>query len=229
MLAKLARVGFVALGLALVSASAAPNEPGTPSALDRDPAGWTDLLAEGGPSLKGWSRAIHHPGEKLGETSQWSLDPATAVLTCRGDGGHDWLRWDQEQGDFVYHVEWKFTPVTAGKKAYNSGIYARNSRDARVWHQAQVGNGPDAFFFGESPTAGDLKRFNFSKKQADKRVRPAGEWNVFEVTCRGKDMALWVNGEVVNDWHECEVARGYVGLEAEGYRIEFRNLKLKPL
>jgi hypothetical protein len=49
------------------------------------------------------------------------------------------------------------------------------------------------------------------------------------VTCRGKDVSLWVNGEVVNEWHDCEVPRGYVGLEAEGYRIEFRNVKLKPL
>ena len=90
------------------------------------------------------------PTDKLGRESQWSLDPATGVLTCQGDGGHDWLRWDRELGDFVFHVEWKFTPVTTGKKGYNSGIYVRNSADAKVWHQAQVGGGPDAFLFGET-------------------------------------------------------------------------------
>ena len=42
-------------------------------------------------------------------------------------------------------------------------------------------------------------------------------------------MTLWVNGAVTNHWRECEVKKGYVGLEAEGYRIEFRNVKLKPL
>ena len=31
------------------------------------------------------------------------------------------------------------------------------------------------------------------------------------------------------EWQECEVPRGYVGLEAEGWRIEFRNVKLKTL
>ena len=61
------------------------------------------------------------------------------------------------------------------------------------------------------------------------RVKPAGEWNTFEITCRGKDMTLWVNGAVTNQWHDCEVKRGYVGLEAEGWRIEFRNVKVKPL
>ena len=38
-----------------------------------------------------------------------------------------------------------------------------------------------------------------------------------------------MNGAVVSEFDECEVRKGYVGLEAEGYRIEFRNLKLKVL
>jgi hypothetical protein len=25
------------------------------------------------------------------------------------------------------------------------------------------------------------------------RVKPAGEWNTFEITCKGKDVTLWVN------------------------------------
>jgi len=49
------------------------------------------------------------------------------------------------------------------------------------------------------------------------------------VTCRGKDVGLWVNGQTVNEWHDCEVPRGYLGLEAEGYRIEFRKVKVKSL
>lgn len=221
---------IVALGLTLALASLATQPAGTPSALDRDPSGWVDLLAEAGPMLHGWTRATLKPTDKLAEDSQWSLDPATGVLTCRGDLGHEWLRYDKEQGNFIYHVEWKYLPLSTGKKGYNSGIYVRNSMDAKVWHQAQVGGGPDAFLFGETSTAiGELKRFNLSKEQADKRVRPAGEWNTFEVTCQGKDVSLWVNGEVVNDWHGCDAPRGFVGLEAEGYQIEFRNVKLKPL
>ena len=42
-------------------------------------------------------------------------------------------------------------------------------------------------------------------------------------------MTLWVNGAVANRWDDCQVPRGYVGLEAEGYRIEFRNVKVKPI
>ena len=127
-----------------------------------------------------------------------------------------------------YHVEWRFT-VVPGKKGYNSGIYARNSADASIWHQAQTGDGSGGYLFGNTMAGGKAKRLNLSKQQSSSRVKPAGEWNVFEITCRGKEMTLWVNGAVTNRWLECEVPKGYVGLEAEGYRIEFRNVKVKSL
>lgn len=56
-----------------------------------------------------------------------------------------------------------------------------------------------------------------------------GEWNTFEIACKGKDVTLRVNGAITNPWEDCQVPRGYVGLEAEGYRIEFRNVTFKPL
>jgi len=61
------------------------------------------------------------------------------------------------------------------------------------------------------------------------RVKPAGEWNILEVTARGKTLTLWVNGAVTCQFDACGMAQGRVGLEGEGYRIEFRNLKVKPL
>ena len=50
-----------------------------------------------------------------------------------------------------------------------------------------------------------------------------------EITARGKVLTLWVNGAVTCRFDECGQPRGYVGLEGEGYRIEFRKLKVKPL
>jgi hypothetical protein len=204
------------------------DEGETPSALERDPSGWTDLLAQAGPELKGWARGPIPPTGQLNPRSQWSLDAATGHLVCEGNGGHDWLRWDKELGDAIYHVEWRFTPVP-GKKGYNSGIYARNSADARIWHQAQTGDGSGGYLFGDTMVDGKLKRINLSRQQKGSRVKPAGEWNTFEITCKGKDVTLWVNGAITNQWQDCQVPRGYVGLEAEGYRIEFRNVKVKPL
>src|SRR6476620_9897905 len=94
-------------------------------ALERAPEGWTDLFAKAGPELKGWTRAPLPARGKLSDRSQWSLDAATGHLICEGNGGHEWIRWDKELGDCVFHVEWRFT-VVPGKKGYNSGVYARN-------------------------------------------------------------------------------------------------------
>ena len=201
----------------------------SPSALENSPEGWTDLLAKAGPELKGWTRVSIPPPPKgkLNEKSQWSIDAKTGSLVCEGNLGHEWLRWDEEVGDSIYHVEWKFTPIE-GKKGYNSGIYARNSADGTVWHQAQTGSASGGFLFGETPGngVGALKRVNVGNKEKS-RVKPAGEWNTFEITCKGKVISLWVNGAVTAEFDQCEALKGHVGLEAEGYRIEFRNVKLK--
>ena len=50
-----------------------------------------------------------------------------------------------------------------------------------------------------------------------------------EVTAKGKTLTLWVNGAVTCQFENCGMPKGHVGLEGEGYRVEFRNLKVKEL
>jgi hypothetical protein len=207
---------------------AASGQKGEPSALEKDPSGWVDMLASAGQGLDGWTRGPLPAGRDLKSESQWSLDPATGHLICQGDGGHEWLRLDQVLADYVLHVEWRFTPVP-GRKGYNSGIYVRNSSDAKMWHQAQCGDASGGFLFGESLSMYALATFNLRKEMQEQRVKPAGEWNTYEITCKARKVTLWVNGGVTCQWSGCEVPRGYVGLEAEGWRIEFRNIKVKLL
>ena len=223
---------------ALAALLAVARADDSTSALASDPAGWADLAASGGPTFQGWSRGPIPPnGKALGPVtpSQWSLDPDTGHVRCRGNGPHEWIRWNTEVADGILHVEWRFTPVVSGKTAYNSGMYVRNSADARVWHQGQTGGGRDGYLFGESPAdhsgdpSGKLAFFNLAKERASNREKPAGEWNTFEITFKGPELTLWVNGAVVNVFPHCGLPRGYVGLEAEGYEIEFRNVKLKTL
>jgi len=198
----------------------------TPSALEADPSGWVDLMPSA--DLKGWSRVPVPPGGTLGR-AQWHRDDSGKVLVCDGDGGHDMLLWDQEFGDAVFHLEFRYTKIE-GKTGYNSGAYVRNSKDGAIWHQAQFGDGKDGFLFGETPGADGKKKFFTTKKEVtDGRVKPAGEWNTLEITARGKTLTLWVNGAVTIRFDECGSPRGLVGVEGEGYRIEFRNLKVKAL
>jgi hypothetical protein len=198
----------------------------TKSKLQSDPAGWLDILPSA--DLKGWYRVPVPPTGKLGR-EQWHVDAEKKVLICDGDGGHDMLLFDKEIGDAIFHFEFCYTKVE-GKTCYNSGAYVRNSKDGAIWHQAQFGDAKDGYLFGETPAAdGKKKWFNLSKQVTDMRVKPAGEWNTLEVTAVGKVLTLWVNGAVTCQFEECGRDKGYVGLEGEGYRIEFRNLKVKEL
>jgi hypothetical protein len=196
------------------------------SALQSDSEGWVDILPRA--SLEGWSRVPVPPKGKLGR-AQWHVDAGRKVLICDGDGGHDMLLWDKVLGDAVFHFEFRYTRIE-GRKGYNSGAYVRNSADGAIWHQAQFGDAQDSFLFGVTPmTDGKPKFFTLKKEVKEGRVKPAGQWNTMEVTAHGKTLTLWVNGAVTCRFDNCGKAKGHIGLEGEGYRVEFRNLKVKQL
>jgi hypothetical protein len=198
----------------------------TKSALQSDPQGWVDVLPPA--DLKGWYRVPVPPTGQLGR-EQWHVDAEKKVLICDGDGGHDMLLFDKEIGDAIFHVEFCYTK-SEDKKGYNSGAYIRNSRNGAIWHQAQFGDAKDGFLFGQTSGTNDQKKsFNLSKQVTDMRVKPAGEWNTLELTARGKTLTLWINGGITCQLESCGREKGYLGLEGEGYRIEFRNLKVKEL
>jgi hypothetical protein len=225
---------LVALPAAVTAQAQAPAAPAvervtlapialreSPSLLDSAPAGWESV--QPGPDLGGWTRRPWPATAALGP-QQWSVDAVTGHLVCDGKGGHEWLRLDRETGDAAFHVEWRFTPVE-GADRYNSGVLARTAADLSTWHQAQVGLA-GGFLFGVTPVGGTVKRV--TQEPAALRVRPAGEWNVYEVVARGRALSLWVNGALTSAI-EIDAPRGHFGLEAEGWRIEFRNLKVRSL
>ncbi len=222
------------LGLALLAAAStqAPVQKAqeTPSALETDPKGWVDLLADG--TLKDWSRVPlgpvgQLPAGKADDPSPWTIDPDARTLVCQGDkAGHEMLRHTTEFGDFTLHAEWRFTRLEP-EKPYNSGVFVRASADGSTWFQAQTGPSGGYLFGALPPVNGKPARVNLRDAMVENRVKPAGEWNTYEIRAAGKTLTLWVNGAIVNEFKQCEVARGYVGLEAEGYRIEFRNVKIR--
>ncbi len=205
----------------------------TQSVLESDPKGWTNLFAD--KSMKDWVRGpLSAAGQlragSMDEPSPWKMDPATGILLCEGNKvGHEWIRYATEYGDCVYHVEWRLTKVEGEPQpAYNSGVFIRSSADGKIWHQAQ-GTLAGGFLFGATMVNGAVQRFNLRQSMSENRVKPAGEWNVYELRAVGKLITLWVNGAVTSVFKECEVPRGYVGLEAEGYRVEYRNVQIKPI
>jgi hypothetical protein len=211
---------------AVTPASQAADQSVTPSQLESDPEGWVDLLPEKG--LHGWYRVPVPPTGALGR-AQWHVDEEARLLICDGDGGHDMLLFEKEFGNHIFHFEFRYTKVE-GLKGYNSGAYVRNSPGGTIWHQAQFGDGQDGFLFGVTPNAAGENRFFMLRDQVkDGRVRPAGEWNTMEVTAHGNVLTLWVNGGVTCKFENCYRETGFLGVEGEGFRVEFRNLKVKEL
>lgn len=209
--------------LVALSPGAFAAEP-SKSALETDTKDWTDIMPPA--DLKGWYRVAVPPTGKLGR-EQWHVDANSKVLICDGDGGHDMLLTEKEYGDAIFHLEFRYTKVE-GKTGYNSGAYVRNSRDGSIWHQAQFGDAKDGFLFGAT-LGPDGKKKGFRRAATENRVKPAGEWNTMEITTRGRKISLWINGAVTCEFDECGAEKGHIGVESEGYRIEFRNLKIKEL
>jgi hypothetical protein len=189
--------------------------------------GWIDMLP--GPNVAGWTRIAIPPDKPVSEKQQWSVDSANHTLICTGDQGHEWLRYDARQfANFQYHVEWKFTPVETPNPKYNSGVFFRNDKDGVIWHQAQTDSGNGGYIFGQAPVNGESARINLAKERKGKFEKPAGEWNIYDIRCEGKHCSLTVNDQLSSEG-EFEVLKGYLGLEAEGYLITFRNIRVKPL
>ena len=192
--------------------------------LAADPSGWVDLMPHG--SFQGWTRVSIPPGKPVDPITQWKLEKDHGTILCEGDHGHEWLRYDRELTNSLLHVEWRFEK-REGLKGYNSGVFVRNDLTGRVWHQAQVGE--LAYSFGQTLIHGELSKMIQTPPPAVNPLHPIGEWNTYEIRCDGPKITLWANGALTGEFAAPEVPKGYWGLEAEGYRIEFRNIKLKTL
>lgn len=188
---------------------------------------WIDILPDA--TLAGWTRIGLPPTTAPRDYPGWKVDTSARVLICEGDKlGHEWLRYDRELADFDFQLEWRLTKLE-GQPRYNSGVYVRNNTDGTLWHQAQVGGASGGWLFADTLVQGQKKRVVLREQMKENRVKPAGEWNQYELRCRGRNLTLSVNGAVTCQFTECEIPRGHLGLEAEGYRIEFRNLRLREV
>jgi hypothetical protein len=67
------------------------------------------------------------------------------------------------------------------------------------------------------------------KNLTDNSENPPGEWNTMIIECVGREIKVWVNGDLVNYGYDCTADRGQIALQAEGSEVEFRKLVLTPV
>ena len=65
-----------------------------------------------------------------------------------------------------------------------------------------------------------------TKEPVEKKL---GEWNEMEITCKGGDITLVVNGVKVNEGRNGNLKHGRIALQSEGMEIHFKDVVIRSL
>ncbi len=134
--------------------------------------------------------------------------------------GNGWLRSDHTYANFTLHVEWK----ALQHQRYDAGIYIRTERGGKPFpknsFQLNLLEGME----------GNINKLPGAESTG--LVRPAGEWNEFDITVTGEQVSLAINGKPAYSVGGLTVPAGYVGLQVEvpkGGQFHIRNVRITEL
>jgi hypothetical protein len=218
----------------LVLALACLLRPGSGRAeVKKDKAPGDEIKLFNGKNLDGWKIFVDPKFKDVTPEDVWSVKDS--VIHCKGKP-FGYLITENEYGDYVLTVEWRWP-----EKPGNSGVFVHVSGKDQIWPkgvEAQLfhQNAGDFWLVGDFKLKVDKERQDkrtprhFNRMNKEQAVEKApGEWNRYEITCKGDTIKLVVNGKMVNEGTDAEATRGKILLQSEGAPIEFRNIKLKSL
>jgi Domain of Unknown Function (DUF1080) len=165
------------------------------------------------------------------------------LLVCKGEGG-GWLGSTRDYDNFVLRLEYRLKP------GGNSGVYIRapeKGHISRVGMEIQILDDPwykdEKNYKGIKPTQLTGAVYGVAPPTQD-AVKAAGEWNAMEIRADGRRVVVTLNGKKIVDadldryLKDEAIAKehpglsrktGRIGLQSHSERVEFRNLRLKPL
>jgi len=164
------------------------------------------------------------------EVPVWTV--REGVIHCAGRGG-GFLRYDKELDDFVVRLEFRMS------KGCNSGIGirgvvftgSRKTRPSFAGYEMQIVD--DAGREPHKHSSGSLYRYVAPLKNA---TLPAGKWNRLEIECRGPEIRITLNDQLIHDFDQTTLdttkdkpLSGYFSLQDHGRVIDYRNVRLKEL
>jgi len=198
--------------------------------LDSEPAADSDdaVTLFNGKDLSGWSVYAEDAPADV-----WTV--ADGVLRCTGKPVGYLRTTKDDYADYVLTLQWRWP----GERGGNNGVLVHTSTPNAlgVWPksievQLASENAGDFWIIG---TELDVKNEDERKKGrrhlnlTDDSEKPIGQWNDMEITCRGDEIIVKVNGDLVNHAYNCSVTQGAICLQSEGTPIEFRNILLRKL
>lgn len=197
---------------------------------------WVKLF--NGKDLTGWKQYL---GKKDADPAKtWAVKDG--VIECTGKPA-GYLLSEKEYENYVLRVQWRWGESAKSQRGPNSGIFVHVVGEDKIWPkgvEAQLASGRagDFWLVGEFKLNVDSARqdkgtprhyFRVKVNEKDEIEKPLGEWNQYEITCKGSSVTLVVNGHEVNSGTDAELSKGRILLQSEGAEIHFRNIELKPL
>lgn len=174
-------------------------------------------------NLDGWKPYL--ADADVDSASVWSVKDG--VLRCEGKPNGYILTAD-EYSNYKLRVEWRWP-----EKPTNSGIFLHTSEEGKIWPrtiEAQLAYKKAGDFVALGGTGfAELQGGRVLKKNHETNEKEPGQWNVYEITCKGDTITLYVNGLLQNKATKTNVSSGKIGLQSEGGPIEFRNVTITPL
>jgi len=185
-----------------------------------------------GKNLKGWKIFVNDPAispEKYFYVKDGVIETVGVPM--------GYLRTTREFSNYHLHVEWCYP-----EKPTNSGIFVHTNGPDKLWplhYQCQLKHGSAGDFIvnaaGEQATAGDSIYIGTEKvKPIAVKLHPSnekkeGEWNSYDIVCKGSVVEVTVNGLLQNRIVNCSMTKGSIGLQAEGSKIRFRNIWIEKI
>ena len=177
-----------------------------------------------GKDLTGWASFFTNAQADMSKV--WHAKNGVLWLAGKPLG---YLRTDNVYSNYHLHVEWRW-PATNG----NSGVFVHIHKPDALWPasvECQLKSGAAGEMIGHGGV--DFPGPMINGKKRAKITTPSekaiGEWNAYDIYCRGADIDTTVNGVHQKHIESVSVTSGGIGLQLEGFPVEFRNLWLMPL
>jgi hypothetical protein len=185
-----------------------------------------------GKNFEGWKFFVDPRAKDAKPDEAWSVQNETIV--CKGKPA-GYIITEREYENYLLELEWKW-----GEKPGNSGVLLHASGPDKIWPksaeaQLMSGNAGDIWLIGfkmdvdKGRQDPKVDRHYFRIDRERKVEKPIGEWNKYEITCKGDTIRLVINGTFVNEGKNAELSKGKIVLQSEGAEIHFRNIRLTPL
>jgi hypothetical protein len=111
----------------------------------------------------------------------------------------------------------------------NSGLLIHIQMPHKVWPkcvEVQLMNASAGVIIPLGGVKCERTRDAAAQKEA---IKPVGQWNLEEVTCRGDSIVCKINGREISRGTGCTIDSGPIGWQSEGAPIRLRNVMIRTL